>query len=499
MVEEHFDDFSAADADSEPSPNLELGAQPTLTIELDTFHNKDLTTSGSFKITSDIWVKTFGKLLEALPLPGLLLDPQRRIIAVNRACAKMNITSEDAIGKPLSSFLSDSPASTFILEGLDAVLATRKPGSTDGLIVADHNSFWARTTFRSIRIQDMRFVLMLVHDMTRERRQQLLLERMNKRLREEIARREAFEKQIIIAKQEWERTFDAVPDLIMILNMDGQVVRLNQAMAAKSGLSPQEAVGKKCYELMHNSDAPIPSCPFRRIVEEDLSHADAVIEHPSGGAFHVSVSTLRSADGSLLGCVHVCRDISEMKTAEKERESLIRSLKAAQEKILFEAHHDQLTGLLNRRGLREAFEREYARSRRERKPLGLMLADVDDFKLVNDEHGHEAGDSVLMAIGQMMRLALRPYDLVGRFGGDEFLALLPGCDTQTAKTVAERVQAFLSNEQIPVPKGILRATISCGVASFDCRREDGWDAIIRAADKALYRAKSLGKNRVEEA
>jgi diguanylate cyclase (GGDEF)-like protein len=159
---------------------------------------------------------------------------------------------------------------------------------------------------------------------------------------------------------------------------------------------------------------------------------------------------------------------------------------------------DGLTGLANRRSCEDTLAAELSRAERYPAPLAVVLADLDDFKDVNDRFGHQAGDVVLREFAGLLRENLRDIDLAGRWGGEEFLLLLPGTDVEGAARVAERVRQalhhriLLSVEGEPIP-----VTASFGIAEYPTA--DSAPALFAAADAALYEAKRQGKNRVSAA
>ena len=157
---------------------------------------------------------------------------------------------------------------------------------------------------------------------------------------------------------------------------------------------------------------------------------------------------------------------------------------------------DGLTGLANRRAASDALHAEAARAARLETPLSVVLADIDAFKDVNDAHGHAVGDEVLRAFADVLRETLRESDLAGRWGGEEFLLLLPGADAEGAAQLADRVRLGLAQRSIPSVPG-LHATASFGVAQY--AGETNTEQLVAAADSALYRAKRAGKDRVERA
>jgi diguanylate cyclase (GGDEF)-like protein len=157
---------------------------------------------------------------------------------------------------------------------------------------------------------------------------------------------------------------------------------------------------------------------------------------------------------------------------------------------------DGLTGLANRRATSDALHAEAARAERLETPLSVALADIDGFKDVNDVHGHAVGDEVLRAFAEVLRETLRESDVAGRWGGEEFLLLLPGADEDGAAQLADRVRLGLAARSIPSVPG-LRVTASFGVAEY--AGETNTEQLVAAADSALYRAKRAGKDRVERA
>lgn len=155
--------------------------------------------------------------------------------------------------------------------------------------------------------------------------------------------------------------------------------------------------------------------------------------------------------------------------------------------------HDPLTGVLNRRGFALFYERQRSLMRRAGKPMALLAIDLDHFKSVNDRHGHLVGDQVLVHVAQAIRSALRESDDVARFGGEEFIVLLPDADEANAVQVAQRIRAALSGD---IGTRLPRCTVSVGIGSH-LSDDEPLDALLARADAALYRAKQNGRDRVE--
>jgi diguanylate cyclase (GGDEF)-like protein len=170
----------------------------------------------------------------------------------------------------------------------------------------------------------------------------------------------------------------------------------------------------------------------------------------------------------------------------------------AREAMRFSSTHDGLTGLLNRTETVNALHVELDRSQREKKPLTVLMADIDHFKMVNDQLGHLAGDEVLKEVGRRLRAQLRSYDVVGRYGGEEFLILMPGCDSVAALVRADQIRSAVSLSPIGSSGKARTITLSVGVAVSNGSKRLDAHSILHQADLGLYRAKQTGRNRVEQ-
>jgi len=197
-------------------------------------------------------------------------------------------------------------------------------------------------------------------------------------------------------------------------------------------------------------------------------------------------------------------DVNELRArmrAGKRILELQSDLMKAHTELQFKAAHDPLTGLWNRGAIMDLLHRETQRSLRVGEPLGVVMADVDHFKIINDSYGHQAGDAVLGEVSRRLLASVRNYDYVGRYGGEEFLILLTACTPSDLGVTAERMRAYVSEKPIETDAGPIGVTISIGLAAQPgasltlSRGED----LVRAADSALYNAKANGRNRVERA
>lgn len=188
----------------------------------------------------------------------------------------------------------------------------------------------------------------------------------------------------------------------------------------------------------------------------------------------------------------LARTVNSMLAAMQKAKA---ELLQAQESLRFHAEHDALTGVLNRRAVRDVLRKELARCRREKNTLGVILADVDHFKKVNDHYGHAAGDAVLVTVVQRISATLRSYDSVGRYGGEEFLIIAPGCDLLLAQKLAERIRSAISDEPVDLGNESAKVTVSLGVILGTAESDP--EFLVAQADTAMYQAKRRGRNRVQ--
>ncbi len=168
-----------------------------------------------------------------------------------------------------------------------------------------------------------------------------------------------------------------------------------------------------------------------------------------------------------------------------------------QQSLRFAATHDFLTNLLNRSEILVSLQREIARGAREQACMTIILADLDHFKRVNDTLGHAAGDEVLKEVARRLKVALRPYDLVGRYGGEEFLILLPGCTLENGLRRADAIRSLVCKDPIQTPFGTSAVTLSMGLTETSACRDCSVSEFLHEADLSMYEAKKKGRNRVE--
>ena len=275
------------------------------------------------------------------------------------------------------------------------------------------------------------------------------------------------------------RFFELSRDMLCTANMDGYFVELNDAWSEQLGYSPAELRSVPFVERVHAEDRERTEAEAASLFEGASTSSFENRYLAKDGSWHwLRWSSQLSPDESLVYAR--ATDVTELKRVEGEREELLGKVREM-------ATHDSLTGLFNRRVLEEQLPREMARARRSRSPLCVALIDIDHFKAYNDSHGHLAGDEVLRECARAWDDALRGEDTIVRFGGEEFLVLLPDTPPKEAAEVVERLR-----ERTPMDQ-----TCSAGLASWDFG--ESADDLLGRADAALYLAKAGGRDQLAQA
>lgn len=279
--------------------------------------------------------------------------------------------------------------------------------------------------------------------------------------------------------------------------------RIVAGWGSESGEENRQFTRQDCWGLRRS-----------RIHEHDCGNSEAVCahlhrqEHPPGCQY---VCVPLATQGELHGLLHLhgipASDAENIPDAANHRRQLIHSASEhislsianlkLQDHLRQQSIRDILTGLYNRRHMEESLKREIARADRSGRPCGVIMVDVDHFKKFNDTYGHQAGDALLKGLGAFMQGHVRGEDIPCRYGGEEFILILPGADREGAFKRAEQIRAEVeSNLQVPYDNGFLPpVTISLGVACYPIHA-DSAEQTVKAADAALYHSKQDGRNRV---
>ncbi len=308
-------------------------------------------------------------------------------------------------------------------------------------------------------------------------------------LNESLERRVAARTQDLDQSREFLQTvLDSMNDEVLIIDVDTfNIIRANAAFLARHGVREDAIIGRRCYKVTHNRQdvcaPPDDTCPLLEAVKTGRY---AVAEHVHNDArgnkefVEVSSSPIRDADGRITKIVHVTRDITERKVAAQRIERL--------------ALHDMLTGLPNRTLFFDRLNQVLAVAKRNRNVFALLFMDLDDFKTINDNLGHEAGDQLLKEVSKRMVSNVRKLDTIARMGGDEFIGI-SGMITapEDAEIMAQKILASLSD---PFDLSGHRCSIgmSIGISIYPLDGDDA-ETLLRKADESMYRVKKSGKGR----
>lgn len=278
------------------------------------------------------------------------------------------------------------------------------------------------------------------------------------------------------------------PTYVWEVDADGRFTFL-KGSAKVLGYAPEELLGRRFGELRCRE----PACREHRNQldaafrdRRPYAHIVTCAVHKDGEHLWVSASAHPIADaaGGFAGYRGVGFDVTETTNIRKELERM--------------ALMDPLTGLANRRKFMDRFKLEAERQGRHGQPLSLLILDVDHFKGVNDAFGHLTGDMCLKCVAEVLAMAVRKIDLVARFGGEEFIVLLPETGAAGAATVAEKLRAAIENLNIPIENRFepLAVTVSVGIGTMTADMPLSFDDLMEIADQGLYLAKKAGRNRI---
>jgi diguanylate cyclase (GGDEF)-like protein/PAS domain S-box-containing protein len=280
---------------------------------------------------------------------------------------------------------------------------------------------------------------------------------------------------------------DSAKSVIIRIDTKGKVRFFNKFAQLFFGLEEHEVLGKNIIDIVTPEEGNSGEV-FKEMIQDIKFHPDLYSTYeteairPNGR--HVWISwtngALTSRDGEVTEVICIGSDITERKFAEDEFKRL--------------AHTDILTGLSNRHHFTEKLLTEIHRFNRNHKPFSFIMADIDHFKLVNDTYGHDCGDFVLKKISEVMKDSVRRIDIVGRWGGEEFVMILPETNLTGGRFTAEKVRTNISTNSYNHKNHVIAVTMSFGVSLYD--HEMVMDEIVTSADRCLYRAKMAGRNRV---
>lgn len=281
----------------------------------------------------------------------------------------------------------------------------------------------------------------------------------------------------------------ACGDAIVVSGVDGRVLLANEALRGLCGIGPEEAVGRPVDELIAEGDWAAHA--RQTLARGGIGGRELCLVHRGSGRrswVRATVRVLPGESGEPIGYVTALHDVTENRM-------LLEELQDANQRLLALSLTDSVTGIHNHRHFQERLRSELQEARRYRYPLSLVMLDLDDFKQLNDTHGHLAGDRVLRTVAEAARKVLRETDVLCRYGGEEFAAILPHTDKARGTEAAERLRAAISTATVATAEATVRVTASFGVATSPDDGETPQE-LVNAADAAMYRAKRAGKDRV---
>lgn len=281
-------------------------------------------------------------------------------------------------------------------------------------------------------------------------------------------------------------------DGVYVVDRQKRILFWNTSAERMTGYTAAEAMGKCCANnLLRHVDIRGTSlcengCPLSAtLIDGKARAADVYLHHKNGHRVpvQVRVNPLYDQSGDICGCVEIFTDNSRF-------ESVFRQLRETERAL----YQDELTGIGNRKFADIRMSELLGAHTDHRQPFGVLFADIDHFKRVNDTYGHAVGDRIIQLVAQTVQNGLRPTDRVCRFGGEEFICLLPGVDQKDLRMVAERVRMLVELSWLDTEFGPLRVTLSVGGTTV--QTGDTGEEIIARADRNMYRAKAAGRNQV---
>jgi diguanylate cyclase (GGDEF)-like protein/PAS domain S-box-containing protein len=290
----------------------------------------------------------------------------------------------------------------------------------------------------------------------------------------------------------YKEILDHLYEGVYFVDREGHITYWNLAAERITGFAAAKVIGSRCSDnILTHVDAEgkrlcLEGCPLAKTIRDGVPReAELFLHHRAGHRVPVLVriSPLRDATGAVIGAVELFSDNS----AKKAMAERVEELEAL-------ALLDPLTKLANRRYIQMALENSLQELKRHGWTSGVIFLDIDSFKQINDTYGHQVGDQILLMVANTLTLNSRPFDLFGRWGGEEFVGLLRNVDETTLGSLAERFRVLLEGAYLYTSHGPIRVTASIGATLTSV--EDNWEEAVKRADRLMYLSKQAGKNRV---
>lgn len=295
------------------------------------------------------------------------------------------------------------------------------------------------------------------------------------------------------------------PVSVVITDLDGRITYVNPKFLSLTGFTFEEVRGETPRVIKSGRMAPEIYVELWKTIKAGQTWRGELLNRKKNGELYWELEVIAPVldhDGKIINFIAIKEEVTARKQAEEkllhaneQLEEQLGEIRALQFILREQAIRDSLTGLHNRHFLNEAFGRELARAKRGGFPISFILMDIDFFKQINDAYGHAAGDLVIQYFAGILQEFTRAEDISCRYGGEEFLIVLPNTGIKSAAQIAERLRSSVEGAKIPVEEFELQITISCGVSEYPAHGETQ-SAVLAAADKALYAAKNGGRNKV---
>ncbi len=295
-----------------------------------------------------------------------------------------------------------------------------------------------------------------------------------------------------VADDFYKKILDSLYDGVCFVDLQRRITYWNKGAEAIAGFTAEEIVGKHCWDnilrYVNNDDNELCSgrCLLAATIQDDdYREVEVYLHHKDGRRLPVVVRTIpvRDVDGNIIGAVEIFSNNSA-KMAMAQR------LKELEQLVLL----DPLTQLANRRYLEMCLSRRFDEMQRYGWSFGVLFIDADHFKRINDIHGHDIGDEVLRMIGHIFMNNARSSDIVGRWGGEEFVSIIRNVDQETLFILAERFRLLIAEARLPIWPMTIRVTVSIGATLV--QPDDSVETLLKRADRLLYQSKHAGRNRV---
>lgn len=289
-----------------------------------------------------------------------------------------------------------------------------------------------------------------------------------------ISKRKKLEKKLLTRQKMFESLTEELPEPILVCNE--KIIYTNPAFEKLIGLSSRYLLGKSIFDLLDKKNKEILQDSLNSLIESHKKHIEFDVQIPkkNGNLIWVNVSIKAVYDSDETRFVYLLKDV----TKRKEEKEKLRKL----------ANLDQLTAIYNRRKFEELFELEYKRNKRYQRSLSCIFFDIDHFKKINDNYGHDVGDIVLKELSRLVLQSIRETDFFARWGGEEFIILLPETSKDVAFHIAENLRKKIVDASFTE---VNKITVSLGVAEL---RNEHMKSFIKRVDQALYKAKNSGRN-----